>query len=165
MQQTVYDFSARMVDGSNKEMGDYRGKVLLIVNTASKCGFTPQYSELQTLYDEHRERGFEVLAFPCNQFGGQEPGDGEEIENFCRVNYKTTFTLFSKVEVNGKYADPLFKFLKTHRRGLLGTKAIKWNFTKFLVGKRGQVVKRYAPATPPTKIEKDVARLLAADEE
>jgi glutathione peroxidase len=155
----VYDFSARLNSGGEKKLADYRGKVLLIVNTASKCGFTPQYKGLEELYEKYRERGLEVLGFPCDQFGHQEPGSDVEIRGFCEMNYGVKFPLFSKIEVNGQGAHPLYRFLKDEAGGMLGD-AIKWNFTKFLVGRDGKVLGRYAPVTTPEKIESDIARAL-----
>jgi glutathione peroxidase len=147
-------------DGTQTDLSAYAGKVLLIVNTASKCGFTPQYAGLSELHCTYAERGFAVLAFPCNQFGGQEPGDAAEIASFCRTNYDVTFPVFAKVEVNGDNAAPLFRHLKREARGVLGSEAIKWNFTKFLVDRSGRVMQRYAPTTTPEAIEKDIVKLL-----
>jgi len=143
-------------------MKDYKGKVLLVVNTASKCGFTPQYEELQKLYEEYKDQGFEILAFPCNQFANQEPGDNEEIRSFCKLNYNVTFQLFDKIDVNGKNTHPIYKYLKENVKGLLNSKDIKWNFTKFLVDKNGDVVKRFAPIKKPLSMKKDVEELLKA---
>ncbi|MDF1780018.1 MAG: glutathione peroxidase [Alcanivoracaceae bacterium] len=157
---TVYDFSAASLTGKDINFEQYRGKVLLIVNTASKCGFTPQYKGLQELFAQYKEKGLEVLGFPCNQFGKQEPGEGEQISEFCEVNYGVDFQMFSKIDVNGDGTHPLYQHLKAEAPGLLGSKAIKWNFTKFLVGKDGKVVKRYAPTDTPASIEKDIAKLL-----
>jgi glutathione peroxidase len=157
---TVYDFSAKLISGREKKLSDYKGKVLLIVNTASKCGFTPQYEGLQGLYLKFKKRGFEVLAFPCNQFGNQEPGNHHEITSFCEVNYGIEFPLFSKIEVNGNNAHPLFQFLKSRKGGLLG-ESIKWNFTKFLIDQEGNVVERYAPMITPKRIAPDIEKLLA----
>ena len=157
---TVTDFSATLSNGNEVALGDYAGKVLLIVNTASKCGFTPQYTGLESLQKTYRANGFSVLAFPCNQFGGQEPGNEQEIESFCDLNYQTSFPLFSKIEVNGASSHPLFTHLKSEAPGVLGSKRIKWNFTKFLVNQQGQVVKRYAPSTKPEAIAKDIEALL-----
>ena len=157
---TVYDFSATSLSGEEIPLKKFQGEVLLIVNTASKCGFTPQYSGLEELHKKYTARGFEVLAFPCNQFGGQEPGDAEEIKNFCSLTYNVTFPLFSKVDVNGKDAHPLFGFLKHAKRGLLGSEAIKWNFTKFLVDRNGAVVGRYAPLTKPEELQTRIEALL-----
>jgi glutathione peroxidase len=156
---TVYDFSAKLNSGEDKSLADYRGKVLLIVNTASRCGNTPQYEGLEQLYERYRGQGLEILAFPCNQFGHQEPGTDEQIRGFCERNYQVTFPLFSKIEVNGEQAHPLYKHLKGEAGGLL-TDAIKWNFTKFLVGRDGRVLHRFAPFTKPAQIEKDIAEAL-----
>ncbi len=150
----------KSADGSAASLEPYRGKVLLIVNTASKCGFTPQYEGLEALHRDYAERGFEVLAFPCNQFGAQEPGDAAEIANFCTLTYDVTFPVFAKIDVNGAGADPLFERLKSDAPGVLGSKAIKWNFTKFLIGRDGVVVDRYAPTTKPEDIRKDIEKLL-----
>ena len=157
---TVMDFSATLSNGNEVALGDYAGKVLLIVNTASKCGFTPQYTGLESLQKTYSANGFSVLAFPCNQFGGQEPGNEQEIESFCDLNYQTSFPLFSKIEVNGASSHPLFTHLKSEAPGVLGSKRIKWNFTKFLVNQQGQVVKRYAPSTKPEAIAEDIEALL-----
>ncbi|MBO9623280.1 MAG: glutathione peroxidase [Sphingomonas sp.] len=148
--------------GASEEttLAPFAGQVLLIVNTASKCGFTPQYAELEALYRRHHARGFSVLAFPCNQFGAQEPGDAEEIANFCSLTYDVSFPIFAKVDVNGADEAPLFAHLKREAPGLLGSKAIKWNFTKFLVDRQGRVVRRYAPTTAPSAIEADIEALL-----
>jgi len=156
---TVYDFSAKLNNGNEKSLGDYRGKVLLIVNTASRCGNTPQYEELQKLYDKYSGRGLEILAFPCNQFGRQEPGTDEEIRSFCETNYHVSFPLFSKIEVNGGGTHPLYKYLKSEAGGLV-TDAIKWNFTKFLVGRDGSVLERIAPFVKPSEIEQEIASVL-----
>ena len=157
---TVMDFSAVLANGEPKNLSDYQGKVLLIVNTASKCGFTPQYTGLESLHQTYGERGFSVLAFPCNQFGGQEPGSEEEIQSFCDLNYQTSFPLFSKIEVNGAGSHPLYAHLKEQAPGVLGSQRIKWNFTKFLVNQQGEVVKRYAPSTKPEAIASDIDALL-----
>jgi glutathione peroxidase len=156
----ITDFHVRAADGSDTDLSAYAGKVLLIVNTASKCGFTPQYEGLEALHRRYGERGFEVLGFPCNQFGGQEPGDAAEIASFCSLTYDVTFPLFAKIEVNDDGADPLFRELKRQAPGLLWSKAIKWNFTKFLVDRSGKVVDRYAPTTKPEDIEPDIEKLL-----
>ncbi|EED36756.1 glutathione peroxidase [Luminiphilus syltensis NOR5-1B] len=158
----IYDFSATTADGSDVNLADYRGKVLLIVNTASKCGFTPQYEGLEALRSDFSDRGFEILAFPCNQFGNQEPGTEEEIVEFCSLNFSTTFPLFAKIDVNGSDAHPLYEHLKEQAPGVLGTKSIKWNFTKFLVNSNGEVVKRYASKDKPASIAKDIEALLEA---
>lgn len=156
----IYDFSATLNNGKDKKLSAYKGKVLLIVNTASRCGNTPQYAGLQELYDKYKDRGFEILAFPCNQFGHQEPGSDDEIKSFCETRFGVEFPLFSKIEVNGDDAHPLYKFLKSEKGGLLGD-SIKWNFTKFLVDKQGNVVDRYAPMTPPKSIAADIEKQLA----
>jgi glutathione peroxidase len=158
----LYDIDVTAIDGTARRLDEYRGRTLLVVNVASQCGFTPQYEGLERLYRAYRDRGFVVLGFPCNQFGAQEPGSPEEIERFCSANYDVTFPLFAKVDVNGPRAHPLFEHLKSERPGLLGTSAIKWNFTKFLIGPDGRVVKRYGPSEAPEKIEPDVGRLLEA---
>lgn len=155
----IYDFNIKADDGKEISMSDYKDKVLLIVNTASKCGFTPQYDELQALYDSYGQKGFEVLAFPCNQFMKQEPGDNNEIKNFCTLNFGITFPIFSKIDVNGNTADPLYKFLKSKSSGLLGS-SIKWNFTKFLVDSKGNVVARFSPTTKPLKLKTQIEKLL-----
>ena len=157
---TVMDFSAVLANGEPQDLNDYQGNVLLIVNTASKCGFTPQYTGLESLHQTYGERGFSVLAFPCNQFGGQEPGSEEEIQSFCDLNYQTSFPLFSKIEVNGAASHPLYAHLKEQAPGVLGSKRIKWNFTKFLVNQEGEVVKRYVPSTKPEAIASDIEALL-----
>jgi glutathione peroxidase len=157
---TVHDYSARTIDGEDKHLADYRGKVLVIVNTASKCGFTPQYQGLEKVFREFRSKGLVVLGFPCDQFGHQEPGDENEIKNFCSLNYDVSFPMFSKVDVNGDHAHPLFKYLTDEAPGLLGSRAIKWNFTKFLVDQSGKVVKRYGSMDKPESIVKDIERLL-----
>jgi glutathione peroxidase len=157
---SLADFTARQADGSLLDLGDKQGKVLLVVNTASKCGFTPQYEGLEALWRKYRDRGFEVIAFPCNQFGAQEPGDAAEIAQFCKLKYDVTFPLMAKTEVNGDHADPLFKWLKDQAPGLMGTRSIKWNFTKFLIDREGKVVKRYAPTERPEAIEQDIEALL-----
>ncbi len=158
---TLYDFHPQLADGSEFDLGQVQGKVLLIVNTASKCGFTPQYNVLEAIHRQFKARGLEVLAFPCNQFGAQEPGNAEEIGAFCEKNYGVSFPLFAKIDVNGDQAAPLFKYLKKEAPGLLGSKAIKWNFTKFLVGRDGRVIKRYAPQTRPEEMISDIEALLA----
>jgi glutathione peroxidase len=158
----VFDFQAVALDGKQVDLAQYRGKVLLIVNTASKCGFTPQYQGLEAVYRELHGRGpgFEVLGFPCNQFGAQEPGTEEEIGAFCEKNYGVSFPMFAKVDVNGDDAHPLWKHLKGEAPGVLGTEAIKWNFTKFLIGRDGKVAHRYAPTTKPEEIAGDIEKLL-----
>jgi glutathione peroxidase len=157
---TIYDFSAKSLSGEEIPLSAFKGKVLLIVNTASKCGFTPQYSGLEKLHRKYGVRGFEVLAFPCNQFGAQEPGDAQEIANFCTLNYDVTFPVFAKIEVNGRETHPLYKFLKQAKRGFLGSQSIKWNFTKFLAGRDGAVRGRFAPMTKPAKLESRIEALL-----
>jgi glutathione peroxidase len=157
---TVHDFHARTIDGREASLAEHAGQVLLIVNVASKCGFTPQYAGLEALYRRLGDRGFVVLGFPCDQFGHQEPGSEAEISQFCSLNYGVSFPMFAKVEVNGEATHPLFRHLKSEARGLLGTEAIKWNFTKFLVDQQGRVVTRYAPQDKPEDIEKDVVALL-----
>ena len=156
----ITEMSVKAADGSVGDLSAYAGKVLLIVNTASKCGFTPQYEGLEALHCKYADRGFEVLGFPCNQFGGQEPGDAAEIANFCSLTYDVTFPVFAKIEVNGDKADPLFERLKSDAPGLLGLKSIKWNFTKFLIDRSGKTVSRYAPTTKPEDIEADIEALL-----
>ncbi|QBC32900.1 glutathione peroxidase [Pandoraea sp. XY-2] len=158
--QTVYDFSVQTLAGETVSLSQYRGKVLLIVNTASECGFTPQYAGLQTLYEQLGPRGFEVLAFPCNQFGKQEPGDAQAIRSFCDLRFHVTFPMFAKVDVKGPDAAPLYAYLTREKPGVLGTKAIKWNFTKFLVDATGQVVARYAPTAKPEDIRADIEKRL-----
>lgn len=158
---SVADFEVKLPGGGTTPLADYAGKVLLIVNVASKCGFTPQYEGLEALYRRFADRGFMVLGFPCNQFGAQEPGDAEEIAKFCSLTYDVTFPVFAKIEVNGPTADPLYGYLKKAAPGLLGSQSIKWNFTKFLVDRKGNVVKRYAPTTKPDEIAADIERLLS----
>ena len=157
---TVYDFEANLLDGTPQKLDAYRGNALLIVNVASKCGFTPQYEGLEALYRAHKDRGLVVLGFPCNQFGHQEPGDASEIRTFCSTKYEVTFPLFAKIDVNGADAHPLYKYLKHAAPGVLGSGSIKWNFTKFLIDREGNVVRRYASADKPEKIEGDIQRLL-----
>ena len=157
---TVYDFTARAIDGAERSLSDYRGQPLLIVNVASRCGFTPQYAGLEALYRKHAGEGLVVLGFPCDQFGHQEPGDEAEIRAFCSTRYDVTFPMFAKIEVNGPEAHPLYQHLKQSAKGLLGTEGIKWNFTKFLVDRNGAVVKRYAPTDTPESIDKDLAGVL-----
>ncbi|MGZ3184886.1 MAG: glutathione peroxidase [Telluria sp.] len=157
----AFDFHANSLAGQPVDLAQYRGKVLLIVNTASACGFTPQYKGLEAVYEQFRARGVEVLGFPCNQFGAQEPGSADEIGAFCEKNYGVQFPMFEKIDVNGNDAHPLFQFLKQEAPGLMGTQAIKWNFTKFLVRKDGRVYKRYAPNTPPEDLVPDIEKLLA----
>ncbi|WP_244848488.1 glutathione peroxidase [Caballeronia sp. SL2Y3] len=157
---SIYGFTAERLDGRTTSLDTYRGKVLLIVNTASECGFTPQYRGLQELYTLYAGRGFEVLGFPCNQFGKQEPGDAAQIGSFCESNYGVTFPMFAKIDVNGPNAHPLFKYLTEKEPGVLGLEAIKWNFTKFLIDRNGNIVKRYAPITKPESIADDIEKLL-----
>ncbi len=156
----VYDFSAKKLGGEEMSLESFRGSVLLIVNVASKCGFTPQYEGLEALYRKYAPSGFAVLGFPCNQFGGQEPGDATEIAQFCARSYDVTFPMFDKIDVNGTNAHPLYQFLKAEQRGVLGTEPIKWNFTKFLIDRQGQVTGRFAPTTKPADIEPEIEKLL-----
>ena len=157
---SIADFTVTTNRGEALDLSGKKGKVLLVVNTASKCGFTPQYDGLEKLYQDFKDRDFEVLGFPCNQFGGQEPGNADEIAEFCKVNFGVTFPLMQKVEVNGDGASPLFDWMKSEAPGLMGSKAIKWNFTKFLIDRDGNVVKRYAPQDTPARIAKDIEKLL-----
>ena len=159
-QQTIADFSATLPDGTRATLSDKLGKVVLVVNTASKCGFTPQYEGLERLWRDYRDRGFEIVAFPCNQFGAQEPGNAEEIAQFCSLKYDVSFPLFEKIDVNGPDAPPLYRWLKREAPGIFGTEQVKWNFTKFLIGRDGKVVKRYAPTEKPEKLRLDIERLL-----
>lgn len=158
---SVYQFQVSDINGQAIALESYRGQVLLIVNTASRCGFTPQYQELETLYRDFKDRGFAVLAFPCNQFGSQEPGNSREIAEFCSLNYQVSFPLFEKIDVNGDNAHSLYRHLKASAPGVLGSEAVKWNFTKFLIDREGRVVERYAPITAPAAIRADIERLLA----
>ncbi len=160
MNNTIYQFEAITNRGDTVSLANYQNKVMLIVNTASACGFTPQYEGLQKLYTKHQEQGLEILAFPCNQFKQQEKGTDDEIKSFCDLQFNIKFPLFSKVDVNGDNSHPLYQFLKTQAPGVLGSKAIKWNFTKFLINRQGEVVKRYAPTTKPAAIEADIEKLL-----
>jgi glutathione peroxidase len=157
---TIADFTVTTNRGEPLDLSSKLGKVLLVVNTASKCGFTPQYDGLEKLYQQYKDKDFEVLGFPCNQFGGQEPGNADEIAEFCKVNFGVTFPLMAKVDVNGPDASPLFDWMKSERKGLMGSTSIKWNFTKFLVGRDGKVVKRYGPQDTPAAIAKDIEKLL-----
>jgi glutathione peroxidase len=157
---TIADFTVTTNRGAELALQDKLGQVLLVVNTASKCGFTPQYDGLEKLYQKYKDRGFEVLGFPCNQFGAQEPGNADEIAAFCKLNFGVTFPLMAKIDVNGADASPLFDWMKAEKKGLMGTTAIKWNFTKFLIDRQGRVVKRYAPTDKPEAIAKDIERLL-----
>jgi Glutathione peroxidase len=160
MDMNIYDIEVTTIDGLRKKMDEFRGKTLLVVNVASKCGFTPQYTGLQRLYDDYKEKGLVVLGFPCDQFGHQEPGNEEEIQNFCSTNYNVTFPMFAKINVNGSGTHPLYAHLKSEKKGLLGSESIKWNFTKFLVDSEGAVVRRYAPNDTPEKISEDVKAVL-----
>lgn len=160
MSQSIYDFSVVDINGQTQSLKKYEGKALLIVNVASKCGFTSQYTELEELYKEYKDSGLEILAFPCNQFGAQEPGDAEEIKSFCSLTYNVTFPLLAKVDVNGKEAAPVYRYLKDSLPGLLGLKNIKWNFTKFLIDKSGRPIKRYAPTDKPLSIASDIKKIL-----
>lgn len=158
--ENVYDFTVRDIQGNEKSMADYKGNVLLIVNTASKCGFTPQFEGLQGLHQDLGDKGFEVLGFPCNQFMNQDPGNDDAISQFCSLNYGVDFPMFSKIEVNGPDAHPLYQFLKKQAKGLMGSEKVKWNFTKFLVNREGNVVKRYPPTAKPESIRADIEKLL-----
>jgi len=160
MGSPIYDFAVNDIHGKQRKLEEFKGKVMLIVNVASKCGFTPQYKGLEALYEKLHSRGLEVLGFPCNQFGAQEPGTAQEIESFCEMNYGVTFPLFAKVDVNGKDAAPVYKYLKKEKPGLLGSEAIKWNFTKFLVDRDGKVIERYGSNVEPETIAPDVEKLL-----
>ncbi len=157
---TVYDFEAKTIDGTTQKLEAYKGKVLLVVNVASKCGFTPQYKGLEALWRKYQDKGLVVLGFPCDQFGHQEPGDEDEIKNFCSLNYDVSFPMYAKIDVNGTDAHPLYQHLKSEAPGVLGSEGIKWNFTKFLVGRDGKVAKRYGSMDTPEKIDADIARLL-----
>lgn len=159
---TIYDFEARQIDGQDIALSGFRGKVMLIVNTASQCGFTPQFGGLEDLHKTYAGKGLVVLGFPCNQFGAQDPGNDSEIASFCQVNYGVSFPMMSKIDVNGPAAHPLYKWLTSEAPGLLGSKSIKWNFTKFLIGKDGEVIKRYAPLDKPADLTKDIEAALAA---
>jgi glutathione peroxidase len=157
---SVYDFKATDIDGKTRSIGEFKGKTMLVVNVASKCGFTPQYTGLEAMYRKLKDKGLVVLGFPCDQFGHQEPGDEREIKDFCALNYEISFPLFAKIEVNGEGTHPLYQHLKKEAKGVLGSESIKWNFTKFLIDKQGKVLRRYAPTDKPESIEKDVAALL-----
>lgn len=157
---SIYDYSATSINGQEVNLSDYQGKVVLIVNTASKCGFTPQFAGLEKLHEEMADQGLAILGFPCNQFGSQDPGSDGEIEEFCQLNYGVSFPMFSKIEVNGSGTHPLYKYLKNEAKGVLGSKNIKWNFTKFLVDSEGNVVRRYAPTDKPENIKQDIQKLL-----
>jgi glutathione peroxidase len=156
----IYNISARTISGTEQSLGEYKDRALLVVNVASRCGFTPQYTGLEALHRKYKDKGFSVLGFPCNQFGAQESGTAEEIQSFCSTTYDVSFPLFAKIDVNGADAHPLYRYLKGEKPGVLGTEAIKWNFTKFLVNKQGEVVKRYAPNDKPEDIDVAVAALL-----
>ena len=156
----IYEYSVKDKDDSEIKMGDYRGKTLLIVNTASKCGFTPQYDGLNELQKKYADQGFSVLAFPCNQFGKQEPGSNSEIQDFCSLNFDVSFPVLAKIDVNGENEEPLFRHLKSEKPGIMGSKGIKWNFTKFLVDKNGEVLKRFSSKTTPSEIEKEIESIL-----
>ncbi|WP_397532693.1 glutathione peroxidase [Roseateles sp.] len=162
MSQSIYDFSAISIDGKPADLAAQRGKVMLIVNTASACGFTPQFKGLEQLWQDYREQGLVVIGFPSNEFGGQDPGSNEEIASFCEMNYGVSFPMMAKVKVNGAEAHPLWQWLKSEKSGFLGTEGIKWNFSKFLVGRDGQVLKRYAPTDAPEKLRKDIEAALKA---
>ena len=161
MSNTVYEFSCQTPQGKKKSLRDYEGKVLLVVNTASKCGFTPQFGGLEEMYEKYKGKGLEILGFPCNQFGKQDPGSNDEIMEFCQLNYGVSFPMFGKIEVNGANADPLYKYLKKEAPGVLGSEGIKWNFTKFLIDRSGNVIRRYAPKDSPKVIATDIEKLLA----
>jgi glutathione peroxidase len=158
--KTIADFTATLPNGDAVSLADKLGKVLLVVNTASKCGFTPQYDGLEALWQKYKDQGFEVIAFPCNQFGAQEPGSADEIESFCKVNFGVSFPLMGKIDVNGAAAAPLYDWMKSEAPGLMGSKSVKWNFTKFLIGREGTVVRRYAPTDKPEGLAKDIEKLL-----
>ena len=160
MTKSVYNFTVKTIDNEEISLSDYKGKVLLIVNVASKCGYTPQYEGLEKLYQKYKDRGFEILAFPCNQFGGQEPGSNEDIKAFCSSTYNVTFPLFNKIDVNGDEAHPLYKYLRTVKPGIMGTTSIKWNFTKFLIDKSGFPVERFGTATTPESLDSEIEKLL-----
>ena len=154
-----YDFTAKKMNGMEVKMEEYKGKVLLVVNTASKCGLTPQLAELEEMYKDYKDKGFEILGFPCNQFAHQDPGSNKEISEFCLINYGVTFTMFEKIDVNGELSHPIYKYLKNNAKGILNNE-IKWNFTKFLIDSEGNVIDRFAPTTAPKKIRKDIEKLL-----
>lgn len=158
--KNFYNFSVKTAKGGELSLDKYTGRPVLVVNVASRCGYTPQYTGLEALYQEFKDEGLEILGFPCNQFGAQEPGTDDEIQSFCQLNHGVTFPVLAKIDVNGSDADPLYKWLKSSARGLLGTKLIKWNFTKFLIGKDGQVLKRYAPSKEPKALAKDIKKAL-----
>lgn len=158
---TIYDFQAELLEGEQKNLADYQGKVLLVVNTASQCGLTPQFEGLEKLYQDYQQQGLVILGFPCNQFANQDPSSNEEISSFCQRNYGVSFPMFAKVDVNGSNAHPIYKYLTSEAKGILGSESIKWNFTKFLINQNGEVIKRYSPTTKPEKIGKDIQKLLA----
>jgi glutathione peroxidase len=160
MTADIHEFEVQTITGDKARLGSYENQVMLVVNTASKCGFTPQYEGLEALYKKYKDQGFVVLGFPCNQFGRQEPGSESDIEEFCQLNYGVSFPMFAKIDVNGDDADPLFKFLKKSQKGILGSEKVKWNFTKFLVNRDGEVIARFAPTVKPKDLEKDVESLL-----
>ena len=160
MDMSIYDFKVKKIDGETILLEEYKGKALVIVNTASKCGFSPQYDDLQKLYSQYKDRGLVVLGFPCNQFLNQEPGDELEIDSYCKLNHGVTFPMFAKVNVKGREAHPLFRYLTEHAPGVMGSKSIKWNFTKFLVDGEGNIINRYAPKTKPMEMEQDIKRIL-----
>lgn len=160
MEKTIYDFSANKLNGQKTQLSQYKGKTIVVVNTASKCGLTPQYEGLENLYNKHKDQGLVILGFPCNQFGSQEKGNSKEIEEFCELNYGVSFPMFEKIEVNGKGAHPLYKYLKSKLGGGILGKAIKWNFTKFVIDKTGKPVKRFAPTTRPEKMESFIEEIL-----
>jgi len=157
---TLYDLEAKLISGHDISLSEYRGQVMLIVNTASKCGFTPQYKELEGFYQKYNKKGFVVLGFPCNQFMAQEPGDDMDIQAFCKTNYGVTFPMFSKIDVRGEHAHPIFKYLTEKAPGVMGSKAVKWNFTKFLIDRDGHVIKRFAPSTKMSEVEQSIIELL-----
>lgn len=159
---TIYDFAAEKLEGGEQALSDYQGKVLLIVNTASKCGFTPQFEGLEKVFQKYQAQGLVVLGFPCNQFAGQDPGNNSEIGEFCQRNYGVSFPMFAKIDVNGSEAHPIYKFLTKEAKGVLGTESVKWNFTKFLVGRDGNVIDRFATATKPEDMAKDIEKALSA---
>jgi glutathione peroxidase len=160
MADSLYSIDVQRITGEKIKLDSYRNKILLIVNTASQCGFTSQYAGLQKLYEDFNSKGFEILGFPCNQFGGQEPGSDADVKSFCDLNYKVSFPMFSKIEVNGAHTHPLYAYLKSHAKGVLGTEAIKWNFTKFLVNQKGEVIDRFAPTTTPEGIRSEIKKIL-----
>jgi glutathione peroxidase len=160
----IYSFEVKTIEGKSLSLDQFKGKAMLIVNVASKCGFTPQYEGLEALYNKYKDTGLVVLGFPCNQFGSQEPGDDEEVKNFCSLTYHVSFPMFSKVDVNGKETHPLYQFLKSEEKGIFGTEAIKWNFTKFLVDRKGNVLHRYAPNTKPESLENEIEAALKTDQ-